>query len=230
MEHAASMSRRDLGRRVGWLAVCVAAAAAVVVCFLPAVEIRIEASIGAGAEQLAFSYDDRLSIALDAAPFGLLPVAGGLFLLAVGAVGALRRPPGWLVLASFVVAACLALLVYDTEDQRLGWVEEGGVVGYETDNGGPVLGPGLDDLHAEAEASPEAQRPGWELLGGDHGYASRGLTAWRVFLWSSLALVWLTGYQFARLRFRPVPALLLVAAATVVMVIWILLRSLSSLS
>src|SRR5262245_59018552 len=153
------MAWRDLQRRVGWIAVGLAAAVAVVACFLPALEIRIEASIGAGAEQVGFSYDDRLSIALDAAPFGLLPVAGGLFLLAVGALGALRRPPGWLVVASFVVGACLALLVYDTEDQRLGWVSEGGVVGYESDNGGPLLGPGLDHLHATAEASPEARGP-----------------------------------------------------------------------
>src|SRR5262245_6865611 len=224
------MAWRDLQRRVGWIAVGLAAAVAVVACFLPALEIRIEAFIGAGGAQVGFSYADRLSIALDAAPFGLLPVAGGLFLLAMGALGAIRRPPGWLVVASFVVAASLALLVYDTEDQRLGWVEEGGVVGYESDNGGPLLGPGLDDLHAMAQASPEAQRPGWALGGGEHGYASRGLAAWRVFLWSSLALVWLTGYQLARLRCRPVPAALLVASATVVMFIWILLRSLSRLS
>jgi hypothetical protein len=223
------MSWRDLQRRAGWIAIALAAAALVVACFVPAFEIAIEASIGAGADQIGFRYDRSLSIPLDAAPFGLLPVAAGLALVALGALGAIRRPPPWLVVTAFVVALGLALLVFDTEDQRLQWVEEGGVVGYESDNGGPLLGPGLDDLHAEAEASPEAQRPGWELVGGEHGFSSRGLAPWRVFLWSTLVLAWLTGYQLARLRLRPLPSALLVAGVSAVVTVWLVLRALTRL-
>jgi hypothetical protein len=216
-------------RRIGWAAVSVAAAAVVVACFLPAFELAIGASIGAGASQESFDYERRLSIATDAAPFGLLPLLGGVFLLAAGIVGAIRRPPAWLVVTTFVVALGLALLVFDTEDQRLQWAGSGGVIGYESDHGGPLLTPGLDDLHEAAAASPEAQRPGWELLGGEHGYSSRGLGAWRVFLWSTLALAWLTGYQLARLRLRPLASALLVAGVSVVVTAWLVLRALTRL-
>jgi hypothetical protein len=223
------MSWRDLQRRAGWIAVSLAAATLVVASFVPAFELAIEASIGAGADQEGFRYDRRFSMALDLAPVGVLPVVAAIFAVVAGVFGAIRRPPPWLVVTTFVVAAALVLLVFDTEDKRLQWAGSHGVVGYESDNGGPLLGPGLDDLHAEAEASPEAQRPGWELVGGEHGYASRGLVSWRVFLWSTLALVWLSGYQLARLRLRPVASVVLVAGVSLLVTVWLVLRALTRL-
>jgi hypothetical protein len=223
------MPSRDIRRRIGWIAVSVAATALVAACLLPAFEIRIEAYIGAGASQQGFRYDRRLSIALDAAPFGLLPPLAGVFLLVAGVVGAVRRPRPWLVVTAFAVAVGLAVLVFDTEDRRLDWPGRAGVIGYEKDNGGLLLGPGLDDLHAAANASPEAQKPGWTLVGGRYGYASRGLFGWRVFLWSTLVLVWLSGYQLARLRVRPIPSALLVAGVSVVVAVWLALRAFSRL-
>jgi hypothetical protein len=206
-----------------------AAACLIAACFVPAFEIRIEAYIGAGATQQSFDYDRRLSVVLDAVPFGLLPLVAGVFLLVAGVFAAIRRPSPWLVVTTFVVAVGLAVLVFDTEDRRLDWPGRAGVIGYETDNGGPLLGPGLDDLQAAAKASPEAQRPGWTLVGGRYGYASRGLFGWRVFLWSTLVLVWLSGYQLARLRLRPIPAALLVVGVSVVVALWLALRAFSRL-
>jgi hypothetical protein len=75
-----------------------------------------------------------------------------------------------------VVAAALGLLVVDTEDQRLQWAGPGGVIGYESPHGGPLLQPALDGLKAEARATPEGRNPGWELAGGEDGFSSRGLT------------------------------------------------------
>ena len=77
-------------------------------------------------------------------------------------------------------------------------------------------------------AAPEAREPDWTLLGGEHGYAARGLTAWRVFVWSAVALLWLTGYRVARLALRPVPSALLVAATTVGVLAWLVLRALTN--
>jgi hypothetical protein len=145
----------------------------------------------------------------------------------VAGIVAGSRP--WLVVTSFTAAVALALLVFDTEDQRLFWAGPGGVVGYESPHGGPLLQPALDELHAEARASREARLPGWELTGGEYGFSSRGLTAWRVFLWSALALLWLTGYRLSRLAFRPLASVSLVAVATVVIFVWLVIRSLARL-
>src|SRR4029453_4675284 len=71
-----------------------------------------------------------------------------------------------------------------------------------------------DELHAEARASSEARNPGWELIGGEDGFSSRGLTAWRVFLWSALALLWLTGYRLSRLGPPPLGSVSPSAPAT----------------
>jgi hypothetical protein len=136
----------------------------------------------------------------------------------------------WLVVASFVTAAALGLLVFDTEDKRLQWAGGGGVVGYESPHGGPLLQPALDDLKAEARATREARNPGWELTGGEDGFSSRGLTAWRVFAWSTIALLWLTGYRLARLVVRPWPAAFLVLGVTAVVFVWLVLRALSRLA
>jgi hypothetical protein len=104
------------------------------------------------------------------------------------------------------------------------------VVGYESPRGGPLLQPALDDLKAEARASSEARSPTWELSGGEDGFSSRGLTAWRVFLWSALALLWLTGYRLSRLALEPMASLCVVAAATAVIFAWLVLRALGGLA
>jgi hypothetical protein len=119
--------------------------------------------------------------------------------------------------------------VFDTEDKRLQWAGARGVIGYESPHGGPLLQPPLDDLKATARASPEARNPGWELSGGVDGYSSRGLTGWRVFLWSSLALLWLTVYRLVRLALRPWASVGVVAGVTAVSFVWLVLRGLSGL-
>jgi hypothetical protein len=216
--------------RLSWAGISGAATALVVSCFLPAFELRIEAFIGAGSAQRGFDYEGTYSIVPDLLPFGLLPLTAGVALVVIGALGILRGSRPWLVVPAFALALGLALLVFDTEDKRLQWTGSGGVIGYEHDNGGPLLSPGLDDLFAAARRSPEAREPGWELVGGKYGYSSRGRSGWRVFLWSTLTLLWLTGYRLARLRFRPWASLTIVVAVTVVTCLWLVLRALSGLS
>ena len=216
--------------RVCWAGILAAAAALVVSCFLPAFELRIEAFIGAGSAQRGFDYEGTYSIVPDLLSFGLLPLAVGVALVVIGALGIFRGSRPWLIVPAFALALGLALLVFDTEDKRLEWAGSGGVIGYEHDNGGPLLSRGLDDLFAAARRSPEAQEPGWELVGGRYGYSSRGRGGWRLFLWSTLALLWLAGYRLARLRFRPWASLTIVVAATVLTSLWLVLRALSGLS
>jgi hypothetical protein len=44
-----------------------------------------------------------------------------------------------------------------------------------------------------------------------------------------VAPLWLTGYRLDRLTFRPVPSALLVAAATLAVLAWLVLRAFSNL-
>ena len=178
------MVERLRGHHVlSWSAVGVAAGALVVACFVPSLEIAIEAIIGAGNAQRGFRYERQLALAFDVGWPGPLAVVAGLAL----------------------------------------------VIAYESPHGGPLLQPALDDLKAEARASPEARNPGW-TLGGEHNFSSRGLTAWRVFLWATLALLWLTGYRLSRLALRPLASVSLVAAATAAIFAWLVLRSLTRLA
>lgn len=226
---------KPMGERLGtrdvlsWSAVGVAAAALVVSCFVPSLKIAIEAFIGAGNEQRGFRYERDLAIAVDGGWPGPMAVVAGLALVAAAVTGIVVGSKPWLVVASFVVTVALALLVFDTEDQRLEWTGHAGVVGYESPHGGPLLQPALDELQAEARASREASRPGWELTGGEDGFSSRGLTAWRIFVWSALALLWLTGYRLSRLALGPLASVSLVAAATTVILVWMVIRSLKGL-
>jgi len=212
---------------LSWSAVGGAAAALVVACFVASLEIAISAFIGAGNEQRGFRYERELALAsFDVGWPGPLALVAGLALVAAAVTAIVVGSRPWLVVASFAVAVALALLVFDTEDQRLRWAGRG-VIGYESPHGGPLLQPALDELQAEARASSEARNPGWELLGGEDGFSSRGLTAWRVFLWSALALLWLTGYRLSRVALRPLASVSLVAAATAAIFVWLVLRSLT---
>jgi hypothetical protein len=217
------------GRAVlGWAAIGVAGACVVVACLVPAFVMAIEAYIGAGTSQRGFRYERELVIARDLLPFGLLPLAAGVFLVACAAVVVAYGSRAAVVVAAFVVAVALGLLVVDTED-RLGWPGPNGVIGWEHNDGGPLLRPGLDDLHAEARRSPEAKEPGW-TLSGEAYYAARAVFGWRLFVGSTLALLWLTGFRLARLWLRPVPSTLLIAAATMVVLLWLFLRALSNMN
>jgi hypothetical protein len=222
------VERRGIEETLVWTAIGVPAAAACGACFLPAFDLRIEALIGAGDEQLSFDYTSRLSLA-DLRPVGLLALVAAAAILAVAVAALLRGARAWLVVVAFVLAWSLGLIVYDVLDERLeGEWSESGVIGYEEPHGGPLLQPALDDLKARARRSPEAQEPGWELL-AEHGYAARGLSGWRLFAWSVLALFWLTAYRLARLWLTGPRAACLVAGASVVLLFVWVWRGLSEL-
>ena len=210
---------------LGWAAIGVAAVVAAIACLVPAFEVAIEASVGAGAEQRGFRYADEVAIAGDTLPFGLLPLAAAVALLAAAVAAIVLGSRPWLVVAAFAVACGLGVLVLNTED-RLMWVSEGGVVGYEEPSGGPLLQPAVDDLKARARSSPEAQQPGWELI-AENGFASRGLRGWQLLQWSTLALFWLTAYLLARLSLGVITSIVAVAATSAAIVVWLFWRWLS---
>ena len=225
---AAMLERLRAHHALSWAAIGLAAAALVVACFITGFEFRIEASIGAGDTQRAFDYVRTTSI-VRASDIGKLVLGAGLLLVAAAVTGVAIGSRRWLVVGSFVVAVALLLLVFDMEDNdRLMWPGSGGVIGYESPNGGPLLQPTLDDLKAEARSSPEAREPGWSL-GGEDYYAGRGLGGWQLFIWSALLLGWLTGYRLARLLFRPWASVWVVLGSTTVIFAWIILRALGNL-
>jgi hypothetical protein len=126
-----------------------------------------------------------------------------------------------------LAALLLAVIVFDTEDRRLGWTGPHGVMGYEKPNGGPLLQSAVDDLQAHAKRAPEARDPGWTLSGED-SYAARGLYGWQLFLWSSLVVCWLTGYRLLRLRLGRITSVAVVLAVTAVVFVWLVLRALGN--
>lgn len=212
---------------LAWAPVLVAAGVLVTSCFLPTFEIAIEASIGAGFEEQSFRYTEVVSIASDLLPFGLIPLGAGVILVGLALLGLARGTIPWACVASLLLASLLAAIVFDTEDKRLTWTGPHGVVGYEQPNGGPLLQQAIDDLHADAEQTPEARNPGW-TLSGDNAYAARGLYGWRVFLWSSLALCWLTGYRLVRLGLGPFASAGIILVVTAAVFVWLVVRTLTN--
>ena len=168
-----------------------------------------------------------MSIVPDSGVAGFAILTLGLALVTLGVVGAVRRLPVWSSVAAFVLALVLLLVVFDTEDRRLGWPGAHGVIGHEESNAGPLLGSPFDELKRTARRSGEGAEPGWTLSGGEHGYAARGLDGWHVFFWSTLCLCWLTGYGLARLWLGPWASGLIVLFATVGVFVWLVLRGLA---
>ncbi len=203
------------------------AVVALVACFLPAFQIAIEAYIGAGDEQRGFTYERELTL-IRATPWSLLVPAGAVALLAVGALAVVKGDRPWLVAASCVIAL-LSLRASLGVVQALDWGDGVGVIGYEEPSGGRLLQPSIDELRDDARASPEAADPGWELLGGEHGFRARGLVGWQLLQPVIAGLALLTTYRTFRLFLRPTVAVSVTTAATLVVLVWLFLRALSGL-
>jgi hypothetical protein len=214
-------------RRVRGVAIAIAAAALCVVCFLPSFRLAIEAFIGGGAEQRGFRYERDVSIVPDSGVAGVAVLALGVALVVLGILGGVRGFAVWSSAAAFGLALVFLLLVFDTEDRRLGWPGPHGVIGHEESSAGPLLDRPFDELKRAARRSPEGAEPGWTLSGGEHGYAARGQLGWHVFFWSTLSLCWLTGYGLARLRLGPWVSALIVLFATGWILVWLVLRGLA---
>lgn len=210
-----------------WAALAGVAIAAFAACWRPAFEIGLSAYVGAGDDQRGFDYERKLTPLTELRPWSLLIAAAALLLL-MTSIAALvwgNRP-------ILVFLACgvtlLTLRAAIGVDEALDW-SDGGVIGYEEPNGGALLQPAIDELKAAARLSPEAQDPGWELVGGEHGYRARGLDAWWLLLRLAVVASILAGYRAFRLLLRPWPAVALTAVAALGGLVWLIVRGLSGL-
>jgi hypothetical protein len=149
-----------------------------VATFLPAFQVRLEASIGAGDTQQTFDYERTWSII----GYGTWPAVAAVVasvLLTVVAVAGLRAGTSTALLVAVGVIA-LGLSVFTT---TAGFNEGSlGGSGQEScpswgDCGGSVLGPAVRELHRDALKEPEAKDPEYELL---PGYASEPRFGWHV--------------------------------------------------
>jgi len=218
---ATSGRRRDAAF---WGAVAVASAATLVASALPTFEIGLVAYIGAGNEQRGFEYTRELTLLHDLRPWSLAAIGAQLALLALAAAALVGGTRAWIVLVACAISLLGLRGVIDTEE-RLGWPEASGVVGYDEPSAGRLLQPELDRLKRDARRSPEAASPEWELLGGEHGYRARGLVGWRVIERVAVALALLTTYRTFRLFLRPAPALVATAAAAIAVVLWLVVEA-----
>ncbi len=213
---------------LSWAAIGAAAIVAVVACARPAFEIGLGASIGAGNDQRTFDYERQLTPLTDLRPWSLLMLAAALVLLATSVTALLWGNRPVLVLLACAVALLSVRAVLSVNDAVV-WAEGNGVIAYEEPNGGLLLQPAIDELKADARRSPEAREPGWELLGGEHGYRARGLDAWWLLQRLVAVASLLTAYRVFRLFLRPWPAVALTAIATFVVLVWLFLQGLSGL-
>ena len=191
LERIRRNARSQYGPAIG-----LAAAAAVVACFLPAFEIAVEAIIGAGVEQRSFRYTRELTLAGDLRPFGLLPLAAATRARRVRgrrgssaghpAVARGRRP------SCSRAALADARLRHRGQATRLDRATRASI-GYEEPNGGPLLQPALDDLQDDGARARRRRRSRAGSSGASTGTPPAGSTAGQLFTWSALALGWLTG-------------------------------------
>jgi hypothetical protein len=213
---------------LSWAALGAAAIAAVVACARPTFEIGLGATIGAGNDQRGFDYERQLTPLSDLRPWSLLMLAAALVLLATSVTALLWGNRPVLVLLACTVALLSLRAVLSVTDAVV-WSEGNGVIGYEEPNGGLLLQPAIDELKADARRSPEAREPGWELLGGEHGYRARGLPGWWLLQRLVVFVSLLTAYRVFRLFLRPWRAVALTATAAFVVFVWIFLQGLSGL-
>jgi hypothetical protein len=213
---------------LSWAAIGAAAIAAVVACARPAFEIGLGASIGAGNDQRVFDYERQLTPLTDLRPWSPLMLAAALVLLATSVTALLWGNRRVLVLLACAVALLSLRAVLSVNDAVVG-AEGKGVIGYEEPNGGLLLQPAIDALKADARRSPEAREPGWELLGGEHGYRARGLDGWWLLQRLVAVVSLLTAYRVFRLLLPPWGAAALTAIAAFVVLVWLFLQGLSGL-
>jgi hypothetical protein len=181
-------------------------------------------------ERPVFSYERKLALAFDVGWPGPLALVAGLALVAAAVTAIVVGSRPWLVVASFAVAVALGLLVFDTEDQRLSWAGPGGVIGYESPHGGALLQP----AHRRAAGGgPSVVGGPQPRLGAD--WRRERLLVARTHRLAGLPLVRAGAPLADRLQalpaaLRPLASVSLVAAATAVIFVWLVLRTLTRLA
>ena len=165
-------------RRLYWIAAALGGAACVAASFLPAFQVRLEASIGGGDTQQGFDYERTWSLVEYGTWFAIAAVVACV-LLTVVAVAGLRAGTTTALLVALGVIA-LGLGAFTTaagfnEDMLGGFGQES--CPSWSDCGGFVLGPAVRELHRDALEKPEAKDPEYLL---DPGYAAEPRLGWRV--------------------------------------------------
>jgi hypothetical protein len=164
----------------------------------------------------------------DLLPHSLLLVAPAALLLAAGAAGVVAGSRSLVVVTAAIASVALLLGAWRVDD-GLAPVEGGGVLGCDDPCAGFVLDPALRDLSRDTLRTPQARRPGFELLGGPNAYRARALDPWVVFLRASVALALIGAFALARVRLRALPAAAAVAVLALLVWGWLVLRGLAGL-
>jgi hypothetical protein len=161
----------------------------------------------------------------DLLPRSLLVVLPALALLGTAVAGLVYGSRRWVAVIAFAAGLTLAVACYRVET-HFTFIEEGAMLGCDAPCAGFVLGPATRDVRDDLRNTPAGRRPGFELTGGEDGYNAKPLGAWRGLLASGLALGLLGGYAFARLTLSPWRAIVLVAAVSFLVFVWLFLRAL----
>jgi hypothetical protein len=201
---------------------------------LPGAALHLSGYIGAGDSQEGFDFDRTISLAsVHSWRSLLLPAAGlGIALLATAGFASPRARPLFVVVAGVAAAA---LIHFEQAAKFTGSDDsEGGVYACDRatseDPGacsGALLRPALRTFAADVRSSAVGRRRGFVLQGG---YRAEQRAGSRMVEWSLVALLLVAGYASIRLLVRRWwVALLLLAAATIFVLAWLLWLALNNL-
>jgi hypothetical protein len=213
--------------RVLFAITAVAGALILIGCLLPAFELYLEASIGAGDDQRVFRFDRELTFATYHEPGALVFPFAGIVLLATGLAG-VRWPRVPLILTAVAVTIPAFVQTVRTVDIQTGPEDVGVTLCDESrlEHCVYYLAPAIRDFRADILREPIARRP--EFDGPSRGdYNVRLLTGWLLVGWTVAIyslFAWFRPLLFLKLRpwqTVAVYALLLVVVFVIVLRWWL---------
>jgi hypothetical protein len=201
---------------------------------VPGASLYLNGYIGAGASQQSFDFHRTISFASQHSWASIALAAAALAILLVAAIG-LASPlarPLFVVVAGL---AAVALIQFERATNLTpGQEREGGVYACDRataeDPGacaGSLLRPALREFSADIRAGPVGRREGFVL---QDGYRAARRPGSNEVEWGLSAALLVAGYASIRLVVqRWWVALLLLVAATLAVLVWLLLQALSGL-
>lgn len=212
-----------------WFLCALGGALVLVGCLVPTIEVAQEAIIGAGDAQQGFDYERTVRFVGYRQPGALLFLVGGAALVLLSAGALLRGSRTALILAAAAISIAFVFETVRISDD-LQWGDDSGLYACDEplEQCVPFIARATRDLQDEIRRTPEASRPGFELLAED-GYRARGKTGWSLILWSSILLACVTVYRAFLLVLRPVWAGVALGACALLTLAYLFLQALEGL-
>jgi hypothetical protein len=218
--------------RVFFAFAAAAGALILVASALPTFVIGLDAAVGAGDDQRAFSFNRTLRALTYAEPGSLAFPVGGALLGLLGLFG-FRQPRTWAIVV--VAALITALFVHNLRARDYVWGGEEVGVGVSTceqprlEDCIGFLAPAVRDLRADILKKPIARER--EFYGPEtNEFRTHGRIGWTLIGWAIAVFSFVAWFRTAFLvTGRTVPSLLMVAAIGLILLAYLFLKVVENL-